>query len=255
MDIQGKTIVVVGAAGRLGSAIVAELLRNGANVVGVDYDQVSLNNLQAEHASNSQLLVVAGDITNVTSIKGLIAIAVDKFGAIDGAVNTAYPRNSNYGRKFFDVTYDDFCENTSSHLGGYFLFMQQCAKYSIDSKVEFSLVNLSSIYGVISPRFDVYAGTEMTMPVEYAAIKSALQHLGSYVTAYTKGSDFRVNCVSPGGILAGQDNAFLHKYNAHCRSKGMLEASDIVGTVVFLLSDSSRYICGQNIVVDDSFGA
>lgn len=254
MDLSQKTIIVVGAGGRLGKVILDAALNAGANIVAVDQSAYALQKLQAKYSGDERILVVAGDITQAASIQRLIAIAVEKFGSLDGAVNTAYPRNSNYGRKFFDVTYEDFCENLSLHLGGYFLFMQQCAKYSLDSNKQFSLVNLSSIYGVMPPRFEVYSGTDMTMPVEYAAIKSALQHVGSYVTAYTKGSKFRVNCVSPGGIFAGQDDAFLRSYNRFCRDKGMLDPEDVVGAIIFLLSDSAKYICGQNIVVDDSFG-
>jgi NAD(P)-dependent dehydrogenase (short-subunit alcohol dehydrogenase family) len=176
-----------------------------------------------------------------------------RFGAVDGAVNTTYPRNDRYGRGLFDVEYADFCENIGLHLGGYFLFMQTCAKYSLDSQQKFSLVNMSSIYGVMVPRFEVYAGTSMTMPVEYAAIKSALLHTTRYFNAYMKGTQFRANCVSPGGIEAGQDEDFLNRYNAYCQNKGMLEPTDIVGTVVYLLSRSSSYVVGQNIIVDDGF--
>jgi NAD(P)-dependent dehydrogenase (short-subunit alcohol dehydrogenase family) len=183
----------------------------------------------------------------------MIALSLDRFGTADGAINTAYPRNNTYGNSFFDVTYDSFCENLSLNLGGYFVFMQQCAKYAVENDVKFSLVSISSIYGVIAPRFDVYNDTKMTMPVEYAAIKAALQHLTSYVTAYTKGSRFRANCVSPGGLLSGQNPLFLAKYASHCRNKGMLDPCDIVGTIAFLCSDASEYVCGQNIVVDDAF--
>lgn len=253
MNLKKKTIIVVGAAGMLGGKIVKSILEAGANVVAVDHNEQALEGLRAELSEYSQLLVVGGNITQIESIQRIIEIAGSQFGIIDGAVNTAYPRNDNYGRSFFDVSYTDFCENLSLHLGGYFLFMQQCAKYAMAMRVQFSLVNLSSIYGIIPPRFEIYTGTSMTMPVEYAAIKSALQHLIRYVTAYMKGSKFRVNCVSPGGILAGQDQAFLDKYNNHCRSKGMLDPQDIVGAVIFLLSDASVYICGQNLVVDDAF--
>src|SRR5690606_7460562 len=154
---------------------------------------------------------------------------------------------------FFEVTYEDFCENLALHLGGYFLFMQQCAKYATSRQKEFSLVNMSSIYGVMAPRFSIYEDTRMTMPVEYAAIKSSLQHITRYVTAYLKGASFRVNCVSPGGILANQDVTFLQKYNEHCSGKGMLDPIDVTPTVLFLLSDSARHISGQNIIVDDGF--
>lgn len=253
VNLNGKTFIVIGSAGRLGKSIVSAALDGGANIIAVDRTEQALESLQETHRGNCNFLAMTGDITQAPSIEKLIKFAEERFGSLDGAVNTAYPRNENYGNSFFDVTYDDFCENLSLHLGGYFLFMQRCAKYSLEARKEFSLVNMSSIYGGMAPRFEVYAGTKMTMPVEYAAIKSALQHLVSYVTAYTKGSMFRVNCVSPGGIVAGQDQAFLDRYNRYCRAKGMLDAEDIVGAVLFLLSDSSRYICGQNIVVDDSF--
>jgi len=253
VNLNGKTFIVVGAAGRLGKAIVDAALDCGANIVAVDQSKKALKDIKVKQSDNKNFFAVEGDITQASSIQQIIETAVENFGSLDGAVNTAYPRNENYGRSFFDVTYEDFCENVSLHLGGYFLFMQQCAKYALAKQTKFSLVNMSSIYGVMAPRFEIYAGTSMTMPVEYAAIKSALQHLGSYVSAYTKGSKFRVNSVSPGGVLAGQDQAFLNRYNSYCRDKGMLESKDIVGAVLFLLSDSSEYICGQNVVIDDGF--
>lgn len=253
MDLSNKTLIIIGAAGRLGRAIVGAALECGANIVAVDQSEQALQALHAEKSNNKRFFAIEGDITQAASIQCVIEAALAKFGSLDGAVNTAYPRNDNYGKSFFDVTYEDFCENLSLHLGGYFLFMQQCAKYAVEAQARFSLVNMSSIYGVMAPRFEVYVGTPMTMPVEYAAIKSALQHLGNYVSAYTKKSQFRVNSVSPGGILAGQDREFLDRYNGYCRDKGMLEPKDIVGAVLFLLSDASEYVVGQNIIIDDGF--
>ncbi len=253
MNLDNQTILIMGAAGRLGQVIAQEVLNNGGNVIAVDQDTPSFEEFKSQHRQKKQMIYVNGDITQVTSIQMAIEAAARQFGKIDGAVNTAYPRNSNYGRDFLEVTHDDFSENVSLHLGGYFLFMQQCVKYALKEKMKFSLVNLSSIYGSIAPRFSIYSDTKMTMPVEYAAIKSGLQHLVKYVTAYTKGSKFRVNCVSPGGILAGQDERFLSRYDSHCREKGLLEPKDIVGSIIFLLSDASEFICGQNIIVDDGF--
>ena len=74
-----------------------------------------------------------------------------------------------------------------------------------------------------------------------------------YLARYVKGRNIRINCVSPGGVLDNQPEEFLEKYNEFCLNKGMLNADDIVGTVVFLLSDNSRYMNGQNIVIDDGF--
>ena len=94
-------------------------------------------------------------------------------------MNSAYPRNANYGRKFEDVTYEDFCENIDMGIGGCFLLSQQLVH--IFKKQRYgNIINIASIYGVIPPRFEIYEGTEMTMPIEYAAIKAAIIHLTKY---------------------------------------------------------------------------
>lgn len=252
--LHSKTILVVGAAGRIGRIIVDAVVSAGGQVIALDTDAVGLRSLVQAH-DTSVLESVELDMTDRAAIDSVLSQVHGRFGGIDGAVNTAYPRNTRYGRHFFDVEYADFYENTGLHLGGYFLFMQACARYALEHKQLFSLVNLSSIYGSMAPRFDVYAGTSMTMPVEYAAIKAGLEHMTRYVNAYMKGQgvEFRANCVSPGGILAGQDEQFLTRYGEHCLSKGMLDSKDITGTVIFLLSDSARHVVGQNIIVDDGF--
>ncbi|MGQ7274408.1 oxidoreductase [Marinobacter sp. V034] len=252
MLLENKVILIVGAGGLLGREIVRSVVREGARVIAADIKQHLVDPL-AQELGQDQVLPLEIDITDKDAVGEVFTIAEQKWKRIDGAVNTAYPRNENYGRKALDVTYEDFCENVGLHLGGYFLFMQQCACYAKESGEPFSLVNLSSIYGVIAPRFDIYNKTDMTMPVEYAAIKSALLHLNSYFTAFMKGTEFRVNAVSPGGLLDKQDEIFVSAYNSYCRSKGMLDKSSIVGAVSFLLSDLSQFICSQNLIVDDAF--
>lgn len=86
----------------------------------------------------------------------------------------------------------------------------------------FSLVNISSIYGVVAPKFEIYENTKMTMPVEYAAIKSALLHLNKYIVAYVRDSRFRVNAVSHGGIFDHQPDAFLEAYKKKLMVQGCL---------------------------------
>lgn len=252
--LQDKTVLVVGGAGRIGRVIVGAVLSAGGRVVALDTDAAGLQALTDTHGAEA-LHCATLDMADRASIEAALANAHNRFGGVDGAVNTAYPRNARYGRHFFNVEYADFCENTGMHMGGYFLFMQACARYALERGAPFSLVNLSSIYGSIAPRFDVYAGTSMTMPVEYAAIKAGIEHMTRYVNAYMKGRcvAFRANCVSPGGILAGQDEQFLMSYGDHCLSKGMLDAQDITGAIVFLLSDNARHVAGQNLIVDDGF--
>lgn len=252
--LDNKVIVVTGGAGVIGRAFVAGIVAKGGKAVVADIDATAAARVANELAGAGPGSIEAAelDITSTQSIAALIEDLLQRHGHIDAVVNNAYPRNKNYGRRLEDVAYEDFCENVNSHLGGYFLVAQQFCK-AFKAQGNGNLINMSSIYGSMAPRFEVYDGTSMTMPVEYAAIKSAIVHLTHYFAQYFKGTGIRVNCLSPGGILAGQPAKFLDAYNAHCASKGMLAADDVVGALLFLLSDESRYMTGQNLFVDDGF--
>jgi NAD(P)-dependent dehydrogenase (short-subunit alcohol dehydrogenase family) len=172
------------------------------------------------------------------------------YGKIDGLVNNAYPKNKNYGRKFEDVTYEDFCENINLYVGGYFLITQQVSKVMIKQNYG-NIINIGSIYGFTAPRFEIYEGTEMTTPVEYAAIKGAIINLTKYLASYLGKYNIRVNCISPGGVYDHQPETFVKKYSQKVLlEKRMANVDDLTGALLFLLSDSSKYITGQNIVVD-----
>lgn len=248
--LKGKKILVAGAAGLLGSHLVSALLAAGADVVAADVSPERVAQCLAETGADAgRVSVVALDVTDEPAVTAFFA----GVSGIDGAVNCTYPRNRRYGARFPDVALADFNENLSLHLGSSFLFMQQCASYFTRVQQPFALVNIASIYGVVAPRFAVYDGLPMTMPVEYAAIKSALIHLTRYVASFVADSRFRVNCVSPGGIFDHQPPAFLERYRAETLGQGMLAPEDVTGSILFLLSGMSASINGQNIVVDDGF--
>lgn len=251
--LDGKVVVISGGAGLLGRRFSLAVAQAGGLAVVADRDldaaQAVVGTIQAD---GGQAEAAPSDITDGDALDGLIADLHERHGRIDAVVNSAYPRNANYGRKLEEVTYADFCANTGLHLGGYFLVAQRFALYFRDQGGG-AIVNLASIYGTLAPRFDIYAGTSMTMPVEYAAIKSAVIQLTRYFAQYFKADGVRVNALSPGGILDRQPQAFLDRYDAHCGGKGMLEAEDVAGALLFLLSDDARYVTGQNLIVDDGF--
>jgi NAD(P)-dependent dehydrogenase (short-subunit alcohol dehydrogenase family) len=250
--LHDKKIVVFGAGGLIGSEIVISALGSGAEVLALDNKKELMIEILEAKGCCIERANVSFDAVDVTSPDDLF-LFFSKEKNISGVVNSTYPRNKTYGTHFLDVTLESFNENLALHLGSAFLLLQQCAKYFLKYKKPLSVVNLSSIYGVCAPRFDIYAETNMTMPPEYAAIKSAIIHLNKYVAAYIKNSDFRINSVSPGGIFDNQPESFLKAYRKETNGKGMLSADDIVGTILFLLSDKSIYITGQNIIVDDGF--
>ncbi|WP_277013513.1 oxidoreductase [Capnocytophaga granulosa] len=249
--VKDKVIIVTGGAGLLGKTFCQEIADNGGIAVVAEYDIAIANKLCAS-LENTHIVPAQIDITNKASIEALIVHVSEKYGKIDALVNSAYPRNKNYGKHFFEVAYTDFCENVGMNLGGYFLTSQQFAKY-FEKQGYGNIINLASIYGVIAPRFEVYDNTPMTTPVEYAAIKSGLIHLTKYMAKYFKGKNIRVNAISLGGIEDKQPESFLKAYKEFCLNKGMLDAKDIAGTVLYLLSDLSEFVNGQNIVVDDGF--
>lgn len=250
-----RVVVITGGAGLLGQAFCRAIVAEGgrpviADIRGEIAESVS-RKINKELGVND-VTSIELDITSKTSIKNAIGKLIIDYGQIDALVNNAYPRNKNYGRKFEEVEYADFCENINLHLGGYFLTSQQFAMVFKEQGYG-NIITISSIYGVVAPRFDIYDDTKMTMPVEYAAIKSALIHLNSYMLKYFKGSGIRFNCLSPGGIFDNQSESFISKYSEYAYSKGMLTPDDIIGTVIFLLSNQSRYINGQNIIIDDGW--
>lgn len=254
LSLQDKVVVITGGAGRIGSDFARSVAATGAVAVIADTNEEAGRALEKKIRGEQEGIAEFQplDITSRDSVQALIHTLNKKYGRIDALVNNAYPKNGHYGRKFEEVTFEDFTENMGMHVGGYFLMAQQFGAY-FKQQGWGNIVNMASIYGVVPPRFEVYAETQMTMPVEYAAVKSAVIHLTKYLAKYFKGCNIRVNTLSPGGILDRQPEAFLERYREHSLSKGMLDPQDICGTLLYLLSDLSRFVNGQNLVVDDGW--
>jgi len=253
--IAGNVVVVTGGAGRIGRAFCAAIAREGGTAVIADTDTLGASRLAAELCSlhGSAAATVAGfDITCADQIDAAIVDLHTRFGRIDSVVNNAYPRNGRYGARVEDVNYADFIDNISRHIGGYFTTAQRFAAY-FGRQGHGNIIFMGSIYGVVAPRFDVYTGTQMTMPVEYSVVKSGLLHLTRYLAQYYKSLGIRVNALSPGGVFADQPAEFVRRYSAHAKGGQMLQAEDLAGSLIYLLSDASAHVNGQNLVVDDGW--
>jgi NAD(P)-dependent dehydrogenase (short-subunit alcohol dehydrogenase family) len=255
MLLESKVVVVTGGAGLIGQEFVRAIISQGGIAVIADINKeigLKVRNDLSNELDTTNVDFIKLDVTSKDSLTYCIEYLNRKYNKIDALINNAYPRNKNYGRHFFDVEYDDFVENLGMNLGGCIIPSQLFALY-FQKQGYGNIINISSIYGVIAPKFEIYNNTEMTTPVEYAAIKSSMLHLTKYMAKYFKGKGIRVNAISPGGILDDQPGEFLREYNQQCSSKGMLDTSDLSGTLVFLLSDMSKYVNGQNIIIDDGF--
>lgn len=251
-NLRGKVIIVAGA-GLLGEQFVRAIAENNGAAIILDINGTKGKKLASELTAQGKSVEYAEcDITDKISLRAVLNKVVEKHGKIEALINSAYPKNKNYGKKFEEVEYRDFCENINLHLGGYFLLMQQVAEYMKKQRYG-NIINVASVYGVIAPKFEIYKDTKMVNPVEYAVIKSSVIHMTKYLAKYLKGYNIRINCLSPGGIYDNQPEEFVARYNELCQSKGMLDKKDLNGAILFLLSDNSKYINGQNIVLDDGF--
>ncbi|MFA6196771.1 MAG: oxidoreductase [Sulfurimonas sp.] len=253
--LKNKVVVVTGGAGLIGKEFVKTIVEQNGIAIIVDINKTlgeeTRKTLSQELGTNN-IDFIELDITSKNSLQYCIKYLDEKYGRIDALVNNAYPRNKNFGRDVFDIEYDDFCENLNMNLGGYFLATQQFSQYFYKQGYG-NIIVMASIYGVTAPRFEIYKDTNMTNAIEYAAIKGGLLHLIKYFAKYFKGKNIRINAISPGGILDKQPETFLEAYKSNCLNKGMLDTDDLKGTLIYLLSEMSKYVNGQNIIVDDGW--
>jgi NAD(P)-dependent dehydrogenase (short-subunit alcohol dehydrogenase family) len=247
---ENKVVLVTGGLGLIGKEIVRGLNDFGASICVADIDERQMKALEdLDHVTFQNL-----DITSDDSICHALDTVVEKFKKIDILVNCAYPRTDDWGSKCENVSFDSWKMNLNSHLGGYFLCCQRVAE-QMKLQCGGSIINFASIYGVVAPDFSIYEGTPMTMPVAYSAIKGGIIALSKYLAAYYGKDNIRVNCVSPGGVFDKQADSFVEKYAAKTPLGRMGASKDIVGAVVYLASDASSYVTGQNIIVDGGWTA
>tara|TARA_X000000950_G_scaffold287051_1_gene397855 strand:+ start:3157 stop:3894 length:738 start_codon:yes stop_codon:yes gene_type:complete len=242
--IEGKTIILLGSRGLIGKNIEKSILEKKANLISVDLNQTE--------SENDNILRLKADITNSKSLKKIIGLSKKKFQKIDALINCSYPKNNSFGKENFNTSYKNFCENLNLHLGGFFESTKVFFNFfKIEGKG--TIINFSSIYGSINPRFELYESTDMKLPIEYVIAKSGVVQLTKYFASCSKGLNININSISPGGIEDNQPHIFKKKYNSMSLNKGLLKASDINELVIFLLSDGAKNINGQNIVIDDGF--
>ena len=243
MNLENKIIVVTGGNGLLGKSILNEIRKNkGIGICG----DINVN----ESKNYDHYL----DITDESSVNRLIEKLINKYGKIDGWVNNAYPRTDNWGESIEDLTLRSWKKNIDMHLGGYFMCCQKILK-QMKTQKKGSLINMSSIYGIVGPDFNIYDGTNLTNSVEYSAIKGGLINLSRYLASYYGKYNVRVNCISPGGVFDSQPEPFYTNYKKKVPMGRMALPNDISPSVCFLLSDVSNYITGHNLVIDGGWTA
>ncbi len=249
--LKDNIVAITGGAGLIGTAFSKAIIENGGRVIIGDISSKRGKDLQDEFGADKALFIKV-NTSDTSSIDKFLELGKNHFGKIDSAIHCAYPRSEQWGTKFEGLKADGLKDDLFNQLGGAILFSQRLISFYRRQGYG-NLVHVSSIQGVAAPKFEHYEGTKMVSPIEYSAIKSGIISITKYLAKYCKNQNIRVNCISPGGILDNQPEVFLEKYNSTCSSKGMMDAQDLNGTIVYLLSNMSKYINGQNIIIDDGW--
>ena len=250
--MNNKTIVVTGAFGKIGFVIALSLLEKGYYVVLSDMmlNQKKYNLLKIKYKDNVEF--IKSNITKSLEIEKLIKLTSKKFKKINALIHCAYPKNSKFTNLNKKIDEKNLSLTLYNHLGATIIITQKFLNYFL-KKNSGKIILFSSIQGIASPKFEHYEGTSMQSPIEYSAIKSGIISITKYLAKYSKNKNININCISPGGIFNNQSKIFVKNYRKSCLNKGLLDPLDITGSVAFLISDNSKFINGQNIIIDDGW--
>lgn len=252
----GKNILLVGACGVLGRSHAYALTKSGANLVLADHPGSDVIHL-AETIDAKYALI---DCTQEASVVDAIAKSFTLLGTIHGAVyNSAvtseyfarhsdnpFPSFENYPLAFWEQT-------ISVNLTGAFLFLRELAKNDI-SLID-SIVLVSSIYGVNAPDHSIYNGQSFNTFPGYSASKAGLIGLMKWASTLWASETVRINCLSPGGVYNQHPQSFVDKYSSRVPMGRMAKPSEISGALLYLLSEDSAYMTGQNLIIDGGLSA
>lgn len=244
--LKNKTIILTGAKGLIGEAARNHLQAEGAIVIAVDTG--------FEHAPEK--LNYNYNITDKEEIDKLLAEVTDKYTRIDGLVNLAYPRTSDWGTRFESIPLESWQKNMDMQLNSVFYICQQVAEM-MKKQQKGSIVNIASIYGVVGNDFTLYEEYGGTSPAAYSAIKGGIINFSRYLASYYGKHNVRINCVSPGGILdeKNQHPSFIKRYSDKSPLKRLGKPEEIAPAITFLLSDDASFITGHNLMVDGGWTA
>jgi len=264
-DLEGRTVLITGGAGLLGAAYANALVRSGASVVIADIDLAAAERV-ARGLNTPAACAMEIDVTDPDSVNEAVTSTVSWSGAIDGLVNNAAldPKfDPQHGppptQAFEEYPLDLWTRELAVNLTGQFLCAQRIGRLMRDRK-RGSIVNVSSIYGLVGPDQRLYEepgaeGPPRIKPVSYCVTKSGVIGLTRYLAAYWAGQGIRVNTLTLGGVFNGHDEGFVRRYGSRTPLGRMARVDEYCGALMFLLSDASSYMTGANLVVDGGWTA
>ena len=251
-SLRDKVVVLTGGSGLYGRQLTSAIAQAGAKLVIASRNLAKLQRVAEEENNRGHAVSCeAFDQGDEKSILELRDRVLQKFDRVDGLVNNSVIRTM----KSADDSVAAWEESLRVNATGVFLMIRAFGQEMCQRK-QGSIVNVGSMQGMVGPSLDFYAGTNMEPPPpDYFFHKGGLINLTRYYASLLGGNGVRVNCVSPGGFFNHQPEPFLSNYCRRTMLGRMADENDLGGTIVFLLSEASRYITGVNLPVDGGYTA
>jgi len=261
--LAGKTVVVTGGTGILGRLYCKRLAEAGAQVVIADLDEHKCARLAEEiiEETGGRAIGIPVDLSIEDSVKGWAREVLDKCDYVDVLVNNAATKSPNFFAPLEDFPLPDWNHVIDVNITGMFLAVRELGP-SMVRRGRGSIINVSSIYGIVGPDQRIYEGSwyeemggQINTPLVYSVTKGAVVAMTRYLATLWGSKGVRTNTLTPGGVFSGQNNVFYEKYSLKVPMGRMAHADEMVGALIFLASDASSYVNGQNIIVDGGWTA
>jgi 2-deoxy-D-gluconate 3-dehydrogenase len=273
-NLKDRVAVVTGGVGLLGAEFCRTLAEAGASVAVVDLPAGGCANGDAANKVADELIqsgykakAIATDITQPDSVNQMTATVLETFGRLDILVNSAAldpkfdPTAAAKGiapGAFEDYPLEQWNAALNVNLTGMFLVTQACVKQMIEQGKKGSIINICSTYGLNGPDQKIYIKDGQRVaykPVYYTVTKAGVMGFTKYLAAYYADTEIRVNALTPGGVFNNHEDYFVKNYSAKTILGRMAKKDEMNGALLFLASDASSYMTGNNVVVDGGWTA
>ncbi len=258
-DLTGKIALVTGGGGLLATEHAIALGSQGAKVVLADFNlDKCVAAAEALLGQGIEATAKYCDVTSKASWQQLTTDIVAEHGSIDVLINNAgftnQSKSANFDSSFEEFPLEDWNAIMNVNLTGTFLGCQVTGKQML-LQGKGSIVNLASLYGVVSPNHNIYPGTGISQPVAYSVSKHGVVGLTKYIATLWAAKGVRVNSLTPGGIFNGHKGLFLERFQQLNPIGRMSDKTELRGAIVYLASDASSHVVGHNLIVDGGWTA
>ncbi len=258
-DLSGRVAIVTGGGGLLATEHAIALGAYGAKVILADVNKEKCD--KAVEGLMEQGIVCEAKVCDVTrkeSWQGLLEEVMRDLGRVDILINNAgftnQSKSKNFDAEVEDFPLEDWNEIMNVNLTGTFLGCQVVGKQML-KQGKGCIINMASLYGVVSPNHNIYPGTGISQPIAYSVSKHGVIGLTKYLATLWAGKGVRVNALTPGGIFNDHEGLFLERFKQLNPIGRMSDKSELRGAVVYLASDAASHVVGHNLVVDGGWTA